>query len=197
MRSSSFLTTHCPPVRARSSATRLRSRRWPNGSRRGLRSHRHWLARVAVDAHVGHHIFTECIQKLLIKQGKRTVVMATHQLHTVSAMDSVTLLEEGGVVASGSPSVVAANAHALAQEIGENLVEVESPQRADGWSVGSCLSGSGGEGGDESPDSAVAVDEVAVAEKKADGDGPEADKTNTVMVAENKNGAQAAVCPAV
>ena len=47
------------------------------------------------------HIFDECIRGLLLADGTKTVVMATHQLHTVRAMDTVLLLERGAAVAQG------------------------------------------------------------------------------------------------
>ena len=63
-----------------------------------------------MDAHVGRHIFAECIQKLLLERGQRTVVMVTHAMQYVHSMDSVTLLEEGRVVVQGPPQQVRAAA---------------------------------------------------------------------------------------
>ena len=73
----------------------------------------------SVDAHVGKHIFTECILKLLLSDN-RTVIMTTHQLHTVSQMDTVALLEEGRVVLQGTPAEVARTTHPLAAQISES-----------------------------------------------------------------------------
>jgi ABC-type multidrug transport system fused ATPase/permease subunit len=78
----------------------------------------------SVDAHVGKHIFVECIQKFLLQHG-RTVVIATHAMHTVHSMDTVTLLEEGTVVAQGSPAEVGQSEHPLAQEINQQQESIE------------------------------------------------------------------------
>uniref|UniRef100_A0AAV2LKK1 ABC transporter domain-containing protein n=1 Tax=Knipowitschia caucasica TaxID=637954 RepID=A0AAV2LKK1_KNICA len=52
----------------------------------------------AVDAHVGKHIFEQCIKKEL--RGK-SVVLITHQLQYLEFCDSVLLLEDGAIVESG------------------------------------------------------------------------------------------------
>ncbi|KAK7899190.1 hypothetical protein WMY93_020043 [Mugilogobius chulae] len=52
----------------------------------------------AVDAHVGKHIFEECIKKEL--HGK-TVILITHQLQYLEFCDSILLLEDGEIVESG------------------------------------------------------------------------------------------------
>lgn len=48
----------------------------------------------AVDAHVGKHIFFECIKKAL--SGK-TIIFVTHQLQYLKDCDEVVLLKEGRV----------------------------------------------------------------------------------------------------
>nr|KAF6405968.1 ATP binding cassette subfamily C member 12 [Molossus molossus] len=53
----------------------------------------------AVDAHVGKHIFEECIQKTL--RGK-TVVLVTHQLQFLESCDEVILLEDGEICEKGT-----------------------------------------------------------------------------------------------
>ncbi|CAK6436568.1 unnamed protein product [Pipistrellus nathusii] len=53
----------------------------------------------AVDAHVGRHIFQECIRKAL--RGK-TVVLVTHQLQLLESCDEVILLEFGEICEKGT-----------------------------------------------------------------------------------------------
>ncbi|XP_055992080.1 ATP-binding cassette sub-family C member 11 [Sorex fumeus] len=53
----------------------------------------------AVDAHVGKHIFEECIKKML--QGK-TVVLVTHQLQYLEFCDQIILLENGKICEKGT-----------------------------------------------------------------------------------------------
>jgi ATP-binding cassette, subfamily C (CFTR/MRP), member 1 len=48
----------------------------------------------AVDAHVGSHLLDHCIFRLL-RDENRTVVMATHQLHSISRCEHVILLDAG------------------------------------------------------------------------------------------------------
>ncbi|XP_072320763.1 ATP-binding cassette sub-family C member 12 [Eucyclogobius newberryi] len=52
----------------------------------------------AVDAHVGKHIFEECIKKEL--HGK-TILLITHQLQYLEFCDDILLLEDGEIVESG------------------------------------------------------------------------------------------------
>ncbi|KAI5626170.1 multidrug resistance-associated protein 9, partial [Silurus asotus] len=53
----------------------------------------------AVDAHVGKHIFEECIKKEL--KGK-TVILVTHQLQYLEFCDEVLLLENGSIKEAGT-----------------------------------------------------------------------------------------------
>ncbi|KAM5262380.1 ATP-binding cassette sub-family C member 12 isoform 1-T1 [Ctenodactylus gundi] len=53
----------------------------------------------AVDAHVGKHVFEECIRKML--RGK-TVVLVTHQLQFLESCDEVILLEDGEICEKGT-----------------------------------------------------------------------------------------------
>ncbi|XP_026312674.1 ATP-binding cassette sub-family C member 11 isoform X1 [Piliocolobus tephrosceles] len=55
----------------------------------------------AVDAHVGKHIFEECIKKTL--RGK-TVVLVTHQLQYLEFCDQIILLENGKICENGTHS---------------------------------------------------------------------------------------------
>ena len=75
----------------------------------------------AVDAHVGSHLLEHCIFGLLREEG-RTVVMATHQLHSLSRCDRVILLDSGEIVADGTPEDVSMTTH----EFGPLLAEVLS-----------------------------------------------------------------------
>ncbi|KAJ3095767.1 hypothetical protein HDU97_006553 [Phlyctochytrium planicorne] len=53
----------------------------------------------AVDAHVGRHIFENCIKKEL---GKKTRVLVTHQLHFVPQCDLVITLKDGAIAEFGT-----------------------------------------------------------------------------------------------
>ncbi|XP_029781036.1 multidrug resistance-associated protein 9 [Suricata suricatta] len=53
----------------------------------------------AVDAHVGKHVFEECIKKML--SGK-TIVLVTHQLQFLESCDEVILLEDGEICEKGT-----------------------------------------------------------------------------------------------
>ncbi|XP_006872640.1 PREDICTED: ATP-binding cassette sub-family C member 11 [Chrysochloris asiatica] len=53
----------------------------------------------AVDAHVGKHIFEECIKKTL--RGK-TIVLVTHQLQYLEFCDDIILLEDGKICEAGT-----------------------------------------------------------------------------------------------
>ncbi|XP_008065706.2 ATP-binding cassette sub-family C member 11 [Carlito syrichta] len=55
----------------------------------------------AVDAHVGKHIFEECIKKVL--RGK-TVILVTHQLQYLQFCDQIILLEDGKICENGTHS---------------------------------------------------------------------------------------------
>eukprot|EP01051_Picozoa_sp_SAG22_P008635 SAG22_NODE_669_length_7994_cov_2.526536_5_plen_524_part_00 len=129
----------------------------------------------AVDAHVGRHIFSECIQKLLLEQDRRTVTMATHQLHTVHSMDSVCLLEEGRLVMQGTPTDVAATSHPLASEISHQLEDQAEPSPSEDAE---------GDGSNVLRGGEVMLVPAADAEPEQKG-GPAAAE-NTVMVKESK-----------
>ena len=53
----------------------------------------------AVDAHVGKHIFYECIKKVL---ADKTVIFITHQLQYLKDCDDVVLLKDGRILEHGS-----------------------------------------------------------------------------------------------
>jgi len=52
----------------------------------------------AVDAYVGKHIFSECIQK---EMKGRTVIFVTHQLQFLKDCDGVITLKEGRIAEHG------------------------------------------------------------------------------------------------
>ncbi|GCC24840.1 ATP-binding cassette sub-family C member 12 isoform X1 [Chiloscyllium punctatum] len=52
----------------------------------------------AVDAHVGKHIFEQCIKKAL---QKKTVILVTHQLQYLEHCDEILLLEDGKIKEKG------------------------------------------------------------------------------------------------
>ncbi|KAL3847029.1 hypothetical protein ACJMK2_017965 [Sinanodonta woodiana] len=53
----------------------------------------------AVDIHIGSHIFSECIKKVL--KGK-TVLLVTHQLQYLNSCDSIVVMKDGKVIESGT-----------------------------------------------------------------------------------------------
>lgn len=55
----------------------------------------------AVDAHVGKHMFEECIVKYL--KGK-TRILVTHQLQYLQAVDRIIVLKDGAIEAEGYDS---------------------------------------------------------------------------------------------
>ncbi len=55
----------------------------------------------AVDAHVGAHIFDNCIKHALQAQGK-TVILVTHALHFLPQVDQILCLENGTIAERGS-----------------------------------------------------------------------------------------------
>jgi ABC-type multidrug transport system fused ATPase/permease subunit len=65
----------------------------------------------ALDNHLGRHVFEQCICGLL--KG-HTVVMATHAVHFLHAVDRVILLDSGIVQCVGAPSVLEESQHPLA-----------------------------------------------------------------------------------
>ncbi|KAJ3013406.1 UNVERIFIED_CONTAM: hypothetical protein HDU68_000710, partial [Siphonaria sp. JEL0065] len=61
----------------------------------------------ALDAHVGKHVFDECIKTSL--SGK-TRVLVTHQLHVLPHVDHIIVLDKGQIVEQGSYEELAVNA---------------------------------------------------------------------------------------
>jgi ABC-type multidrug transport system fused ATPase/permease subunit len=55
----------------------------------------------AVDAHVGKHLFEQCIKKEL---ASKTRILVTHQLHFIAEVDWIIVMDQGKVVAQGTYS---------------------------------------------------------------------------------------------
>ncbi|XP_066569810.1 ATP-binding cassette sub-family C member 12 isoform X2 [Amia ocellicauda] len=82
----------------------------------------------AVDAHVGKHIFEECIKKEL--RGK-TVILVTHQLQYLEFCDEVLLLENGEIKEWGSHEVLMSNKGKYSQLINNFQSEHSNEQKDD------------------------------------------------------------------
>ncbi|XP_076594665.1 ATP-binding cassette sub-family C member 12 isoform X2 [Chaetodon auriga] len=74
----------------------------------------------AVDAHVGKHIFEECIKKEL--QGK-SVILVTHQLQYLEYCDNILVLEDGEVREAGDHQALTKAEGRYAQLIGNYRIE--------------------------------------------------------------------------
>ncbi|XP_070815026.1 ATP-binding cassette sub-family C member 12 [Chaetodon trifascialis] len=74
----------------------------------------------AVDAHVGKHIFEECIKKEL--QGK-SVILVTHQLQYLEFCDNILVLEDGEVLEAGDHEALTKANGRYAQLIGNYKIE--------------------------------------------------------------------------
>ncbi|XP_070687523.1 ATP-binding cassette sub-family C member 12 [Pempheris klunzingeri] len=80
----------------------------------------------AVDAHVGKHIFEECIKKEL--QGK-SIILVTHQLQYLEFCDDILVLEDGEIQESGDhQALVGANGR-YAQLINNYQMEQSKTQK--------------------------------------------------------------------
>ncbi|XP_061602841.1 ATP-binding cassette sub-family C member 12 [Cololabis saira] len=80
----------------------------------------------AVDAHVGKHIFEECIKKEL--RGK-SIILVTHQLQYLEFCDDILVLEDGEVREAGShPALMKANRR-YAQLISNYQMEQSKTQK--------------------------------------------------------------------
>ncbi|XP_039098050.1 ATP-binding cassette sub-family C member 11 isoform X2 [Hyaena hyaena] len=77
----------------------------------------------AVDAHVGKHIFKECIKKML--RGK-TIILVTHQLQYLAFCDQIILLEDGKICEKGIHSELIQKKGRYAQLI--EIMEKEATQ---------------------------------------------------------------------
>uniref|UniRef100_A0A3P8RJB7 ATP binding cassette subfamily C member 12 n=1 Tax=Amphiprion percula TaxID=161767 RepID=A0A3P8RJB7_AMPPE len=88
----------------------------------------------AVDAHVGKHIFEECIKKEL--QGK-SIILVTHQLQYLEFCDDILVLEDGEILEAGNHEGLMAAEGRYAQLISNykseqsKVREEVSPQDAD------------------------------------------------------------------
>lgn len=72
----------------------------------------------ALDATVASHVFSQCVQKLLLGRGK-TVVMATHLTQYLVCAHHVLVMSSGCVVAQGPPSQVLPNYNDLALDLND------------------------------------------------------------------------------
>uniref|UniRef100_I3J4R6 ATP-binding cassette sub-family C member 5 n=1 Tax=Oreochromis niloticus TaxID=8128 RepID=I3J4R6_ORENI len=81
----------------------------------------------AVDAHVGKHIFEECIKKEL--QGK-SIILVTHQLQYLEFCDDILVLEDGEVQETGNHQALM-NANGRYAQLISNYQMEESKQMED------------------------------------------------------------------
>eukprot|EP01045_Picozoa_sp_COSAG04_P027117 COSAG04_NODE_3904_length_2436_cov_2.551562_2_plen_610_part_01 len=120
----------------------------------------------AVDAHVAAHLLDHCIFGLL-REERRTVVMATHQLHSLSRCERVVLLESGEVVANGSPEEVATSRHEFGAVLAEVLTTSPSASskrqqgNADGGDMAQEAGGKEGDAGAEAGGKLVSAEDRA------------------------------------
>ncbi|XP_036922201.1 ATP-binding cassette sub-family C member 11 [Sturnira hondurensis] len=100
----------------------------------------------AVDAHVGQHIFEQCIKKML--RGK-TVVLVTHQLQFLQFCDQVILLEDGAISEKGIHSELIQKqgqyAHLIGkmhregkQDLFQDVAKVAKEHRVQGQAQATC-----------------------------------------------------------
>ncbi|XP_034535630.1 multidrug resistance-associated protein 9-like [Notolabrus celidotus] len=86
----------------------------------------------AVDAHVGKHIFEECIKKEL--KGK-SIILATHQLQYLEFCDDILVLEDGEVLEAGDHQTLMNKINGrYAQLISNYQLEQSKTQREEGES---------------------------------------------------------------
>ncbi|XP_056602458.1 ATP-binding cassette sub-family C member 12 [Triplophysa dalaica] len=82
----------------------------------------------AVDAHVGKHIFEECIKKEL--KGK-SIILVTHQLQYLEFSDEVLLLENGEIKEAGTHSILMNAEGCYAQLIHNVQLEQNNEKKED------------------------------------------------------------------
>lgn len=80
----------------------------------------------AVDAHVGKHIFEECIKKEL--HGK-SIILVTHQLQYLEFCDDILVLEDGEVLESGDHQALMKASGRYAQLISNYQMEQSKTQK--------------------------------------------------------------------
>ena len=78
-----------------------------------------------LDAHVGQHIFKQCIRGAL--RGK-TRILVTHQVHLLDQCDMIVILDDGKVKASGSFTELQRSGLDISAYIAQN--EADSPASA-------------------------------------------------------------------
>uniref|UniRef100_T1J568 Multidrug resistance-associated protein 5 n=1 Tax=Strigamia maritima TaxID=126957 RepID=T1J568_STRMM len=83
----------------------------------------------AVDAHVGQHIFTQCIQGVL---KDKSVILVTHQLQYLSSCDYVIFMKDGGIAEHGThEALMNTKRSEYANLIHTFLAEEDSPLASD------------------------------------------------------------------
>uniref|UniRef100_A0A8L0DUH8 ATP-binding cassette sub-family C member 5 n=1 Tax=Oncorhynchus mykiss TaxID=8022 RepID=A0A8L0DUH8_ONCMY len=80
----------------------------------------------AVDAHVGKHIFEECIKKTL--KGK-SIILVTHQLQYLEFCDEILVLESGKIKEAGTHKALMKAKGRYAQMINNFQMQVRSPEQ--------------------------------------------------------------------
>ncbi|XP_076803635.1 ATP-binding cassette sub-family C member 5-like isoform X2 [Clavelina lepadiformis] len=86
----------------------------------------------AVDAHVGKHIFFECIKKIL---ANRTVIFVTHQLQYLKDCDEVVMLKEGRITEYGQHNELMTNKSDYSELINNFYLEQEKEKKSQGETV--------------------------------------------------------------
>ncbi|XP_076803641.1 ATP-binding cassette sub-family C member 5-like [Clavelina lepadiformis] len=81
----------------------------------------------AVDAHVGKHIFFECIKNIL---ANRTVIFVTHQLQYLKDCDEVVMLKEGRITEYGQHNELMTNKSDYAELIDNFYLEQEKEKKS-------------------------------------------------------------------
>ncbi|XP_066999039.2 ATP-binding cassette sub-family C member 4 [Anabrus simplex] len=66
----------------------------------------------AVDAHVGKRMFEYCIKRFL---KEKTCILVTHQLQYLQEADHLIIIQEGGIVAQGSPKELSSSTNNFAK----------------------------------------------------------------------------------
>ncbi|GLC35697.1 hypothetical protein PLESTB_000485000 [Pleodorina starrii] len=155
----------------------------------------------AVDAHVGRHLFDECICGLL---GDKTRLLVTHQLQYLPSADLVVVMAGGEVQQVGTYDELVSRGvdfHQFVKEEGEETAEAgeeEGGKDGDGKKAAAAATKEGeakaeaGQGVDVAEAAAAAVPGVDVAGAAAAGGGASAAATSAAGTAEDFGGADGA-----
>jgi len=112
----------------------------------------------AVDAHVGRHLWRRLIERELVRRGRKTVVIVTHQLQYLPRCDSCVVLEGGRVLAQATYAELLARGVDLRSASSERDRAVERDRvaaasaAADADPVAAKAHADGEEGGDNDGD---------------------------------------------